>query len=94
MLGSMAKTEVASEIQIQLGKALEEKCEHCKITRKFTCPAWWCELLNNPRKPNWEECCHPGVLYSSCVHFSEKALCWEKFDKQTKKEEKWKEGVE
>jgi hypothetical protein len=55
--------------------------------RKFTCPAWWCQSADYARRPDWEECHdNPGLRFSSCRHFHDRAACWERFDREQPEE--------
>jgi len=49
--------------------------------RNYTCPAWWYQIADYKRKPDWDECLILGS-FSSCAHFSKKEKCWEKWDKE------------
>lgn len=49
--------------------------------RRFTCPAWWYQTADYKRKPEWDECIGCGS-FSGCSHFSDKAECWERWDKE------------
>ena len=47
--------------------------------RSHTCPAWWHQTAGTP-KPEWKEC---GFgRFSDCQHFSQKARCWERLDRE------------
>lgn len=48
--------------------------------RAFTCPAWWYQSADSNKKPNWNEC--GWGAFSRCPHFSTKAKCWERWDKE------------
>lgn len=51
--------------------------------RRFTCPAWWYQGVEYALKPFWKECEDmPGCSFSSCKHFCDKKLCWERFDRE------------
>jgi hypothetical protein len=54
--------------------------------RQFTCPAWWYQLANYSKKPDWKECLLCGS-FSSCRHFPDKAQCWERWDKENEEPE-------
>ena len=30
----------------------------------------------------WQECVLPGIRFTQCPHFSEKAACWKRFDRE------------
>jgi len=47
--------------------------------RKFVCPAWWYQSVDDDKKPDWNECIVCGT-FSSCKHFKNKHLCWERWD--------------
>ena len=47
--------------------------------RRFTCPAWWYQLADYKRKPDWDECI-PAGSFSRCKHFPNKAACWARWD--------------
>jgi hypothetical protein len=48
--------------------------------RKFTCPRWWTQCVGGPM-PEWEACSSClGSSFSQCVHFPEKAECWDLWD--------------
>jgi len=49
--------------------------------RKFTCPAWWYQSADYEKMPKWKECIGIGSFFK-CSHFDNKALCWERFDKE------------
>jgi hypothetical protein len=49
--------------------------------RRFTCPSWWYQSVDYNRKPDWKECLILGS-FSSCRHFTDKANCWKRFDKE------------
>jgi hypothetical protein len=51
--------------------------------RMYTCPAWWYQQENYKLKPDWETCIGMGS-FSSCKHFSTKAKCWKRWDKENK----------
>ncbi len=61
------------------GKPFPPKSE----MRNFTCPAWWYQSANYELKPNWRECIIGGT-FSGCKCFTNKELCWDKFDKEHK----------
>lgn len=48
--------------------------------RQFTCPAWWYQLADYSKKPDWRECTYG--MFSGCRNFKNKHLCWERFDKE------------
>lgn len=49
--------------------------------RKHTCPAWWYQLADYTRKPDWPECGDAlGRSFSDCSSFPTKAACWRKWD--------------
>lgn len=56
--------------------------------RRFCCPAWWAQLTGK-REPNWCPIL-AGESFKSCMKFSNKAKCWERYDELGGKE---KEGV-
>jgi hypothetical protein len=61
------------------GKPFPPKSE----MRQFTCPAWWYQSANYNLKPEW--CDEYGFgfgSFSSCARFSQKELCWARFDKE------------
>ena len=49
--------------------------------RSHTCPAWWYQLADYEKKPQWNECLGAG-RFSDCKRFGMKSECWEKFDKE------------
>jgi len=49
-----------------------------------TCPAWWAQCVAGLNKPNWDECCGSGWMFSKCEHFANKAKCWERFAEERK----------
>jgi hypothetical protein len=49
--------------------------------RRFTCPSWWYQSADYQRKPDWKECIILGS-FSFCGHFTNKANCWKRFDKE------------
>lgn len=49
--------------------------------RKHTCPAWFYQSADYEKKPEWDECRGCGA-FRSCRHFSNKAACWERWDKE------------
>jgi hypothetical protein len=51
--------------------------------RNYVCPAWWYQLADYKRKPEWAECIKCGA-FSDCGRFSNKAKCWERFDREHK----------
>jgi hypothetical protein len=57
--------------------------------RAYTCPAWWYQCADYDKKPKWRECHENlGVSFSQCKHFGNKAKCWERWDKENRKEGK------
>lgn len=53
--------------------------------RNFTCPAWWYNVVDYKKQPDWDECLENGTqIFSRCPHFDAKAACWERFDKERK----------
>jgi hypothetical protein len=61
------------------GKPFPPKSE----MRQFTCPAWWYQSANHHLKPDW--CMEYGFgfgYFSNCPRFSQKELCWARFDKE------------
>jgi len=51
--------------------------------RNHTCPAWWYQLSNIAKRPNWKECwSNLGRRFSECSHFNEKEKCWDRWDKE------------
>ncbi len=61
------------------GKQFEKGTE----MRNFTCPAWWFQISDYDKKPNWKKCICIG-RFSECSHFSEKQKCWEEYDAENK----------
>ena len=54
-------------------------------TRFHSCPAWWYQSVDYKQKPNWDECNEAiGKTFSDCPHFSEKAKCWDRFDREAR----------
>lgn len=51
--------------------------------RRFTCPAWWYQLADYDKKPQWKEC--GWGSFSSCSSFCNKDKCWERWDREYKK---------
>lgn len=49
--------------------------------RLHSCPAWWYQSVNYDLKPKWDTCIRCGC-FSDCVHFSDKAQCWKRWDKE------------
>lgn len=49
--------------------------------RNYTCPAWWYQVADYSRKPNWKECIGLGS-FSKCSHFITKNKCWKRFDEE------------
>jgi len=47
--------------------------------REFSCPAWWYQLADYSKKPDWETCLFGG-RFDQCQHFKDKHKCWERFD--------------
>jgi hypothetical protein len=43
--------------------------------RLFTCPAWWYQIADYDKKPDWKECIGCGQ-FSNCEHFCNKDVCW------------------
>ncbi len=52
--------------------------------RKYVCPAWWYQNVDYDRKPRWSECGNV-VDFGTCDLFSEKDLCWKRWDWVMKK---------
>ncbi|MCK9369900.1 hypothetical protein M0R04_08350 [Candidatus Dojkabacteria bacterium] len=51
--------------------------------RQFTCPAWWYQIANYDKKPDWIECQNTiGSTFSHCSFFNRKDKCWQRFDKE------------
>jgi hypothetical protein len=49
--------------------------------RKYTCPAWWYNVVNYIKRPKWKECYNsPGSLFSQCKFFPSKDKCWKRYD--------------
>ena len=49
--------------------------------RQFVCPAWWYQIADHERMPDWGEC--SGVnRFSNCKHFPNKAACWARWDRE------------
>lgn len=48
--------------------------------RDFTCPAWWYQTCNYARRPHWDEC--EWGRFSDCTHFTNKSVCWRRFDRE------------
>ena len=49
--------------------------------RMFICPAWWYQLADYSKKPNWDECYESlGGRFSDCPHFKNKDICWKRWD--------------
>ena len=64
------------------GKPFPPKSE----MRRFTCPAWWYQLVDYDKKPNWDECrSNLGYSFSRCPYFSTREKCWERWDKENVK---------
>ena len=55
--------------------------------RGYACPAWWYQVADYDKKPNWPECIGCGS-FSGCQSFPGKAHCWEKFDREQAAAEK------
>lgn len=60
--------------------------------RNCTCPAWWYQLADYEKKPDWDICCSFGT-FSSCANYENKVECWKRWDiecnnEQTNKGEK------
>ena len=53
--------------------------ERGRELRAYACPAWWYQIADTGKKPQWEECI-PAGRFSECPHFCDKAACWERFD--------------
>jgi hypothetical protein len=51
--------------------------------REHTCPCWWYQCTDYKKKPEWVECLACGS-FSSCIHFGDKASCWERWDREHK----------
>lgn len=49
--------------------------------RKYTCPAWWYQIADYKKKPEWKKCLGWGA-FSNCDHFPDKANCWAQWDKE------------
>jgi len=49
--------------------------------RGFTCPAWWYQSANYNLKPKWDACLIAGS-FSDCPHFTNKAACWSRWDRE------------
>lgn len=65
------------------GKPFPLKSEN----RKYICPCWWYQSANYDLKPDWKECRgNCGISFSSCSHFKNKHLCWERWDREGKNE--------
>ena len=47
--------------------------------RTYTCPCWWAQCAGES-KPKFKECGYGR--FSDCKHFSNKAVCWSKWDKE------------
>jgi hypothetical protein len=63
------------------GQSFPEKSED----RKHTCPQEWYQHVDSEKKPYFPHCSEAlGRLFRQCCYFSEKDLCWEKFDKKEK----------
>ena len=53
--------------------------------RKHTCPAWWCQVTDASKKPNWASCNNVlGRPFSSCSCFINKHACWELWGKENR----------
>ena len=52
--------------------------------RKFICPAWWNQNVNDFGKPEWcyEEAKFCLGAFSSCKWFDNKRKCWARWDKE------------
>ena len=51
--------------------------------RIITCPAWWYQVADYEKKPQWGECLlGTGWRFDECEHFANKAECWDRWDKE------------
>lgn len=55
--------------------------ERGKEAREWFCPAWWYNRTMQGKQPDWEEC-RAVFQFTSCVHWENKAACWERFDEE------------
>lgn len=59
------------------GKPFPKKSE----MRNYVCPAWWYQITDYKKKPNWDECIGIGA-FRNCSSFKNKENCWVKWDKE------------
>jgi len=50
--------------------------------RQHTCPAWWYQLADYDKKPNWKECNSLGRTFPHCSSFRNKEKCWARWDRE------------
>lgn len=50
--------------------------------RQHTCPAWYYQIADYAKKPNWAKCVGLGGTFFNCPHFEDKAKCWARWDEE------------